>query len=141
MCNIRKADFKYSRDPRVVNKKKRTKKKKKQRMPVNKKPPESPESASPAFSDTDVQITTNGDVSRKPPSPPVHQITTDEDVNTHLDSTDVLDIAAGAADDSAAPLPVGDAGDGRVRVLRHRFVRLGIDDGCQRRGTWPRLAK
>ena len=108
MCNIRKADFKYSRDPRVVNKKKKTKKKKKQKMPVNKKPPESPQSASPAFSDTDVQITTNKDVSQKPPSPPV---TTEEDVNTHLDSTEVLD---GAANDSAAPLPVGDAGDGRV---------------------------
>ena len=70
MCKIRKADFKYNRDPRVVNKRKKTKKKKKQRMPVNKKPPESPESASPAFSDTDVQITTNGDVSHTSPERP-----------------------------------------------------------------------
>ena len=114
MCDSRKADFKYDRVPRVVNKRKKTKKKKKQRMPVNKKPPESPESASPAFSDTDVQITTNGDVSRKPPSPPVHQITTDEGVNTHLDSTDVPDIITNTADDSTTPLPVNDMNDKQV---------------------------
>ena len=61
-------------------------------MPVNKKPSESPESASPILSDIDVQITTNGDVSRKPPSPPVHQIITDEGVDLHLGTTDVPEL-------------------------------------------------
>ena len=125
MCKIRKADFKYNRVPRVVNKRKKTKKKKKERMPVNKKPPESPESASPILSDIDVQITTNGDVSRKPPSPSVVQIITDEGVDLHLGTTDVPDITTNAADGATTPLPVNDMND--KQVITHEDVLLPLD--------------
>ena len=125
MCDSRKADFKYDSVPRVVNKRKKTKKKKKERMPVNKKSPESPESASPILSDIDVQITTNGDVSRKPPSPSVVQIITDEGVDLHLGTTDVPDITTNAADGAATLLPVNDMND--KQVINHEDAFLPLD--------------